>query len=160
MFINATQHTLNNEQIQAVAQNNMGQLFNLIDIIGKDRYNNIANDNGDASSEKLAKEIQTELESVILSIRGKSNSLTHDAQKYNLPVSEETIYIHFPLSSPRVMAAFFKWYGSLTTEGNHMNYRDFEVWKNVEIVFSYTKRNIVEEGNTKKVVFSFEKFLK
>jgi hypothetical protein len=130
-FINFTQHTLTPEQMEAAKA--MGAK-EIIHISNPPRFN----DNG-VNSHQIADDIAEKIAELI--------------------GDDETAIVHFPISSPYVMALFWRKYGSSPTEPN---------WKVVtekaKFVFSHTDRVTVEEPQpdgsvVKKSVFKFKKFV-
>ena len=144
-FINFTQHDLTNEQIAAAREMGAVAIINAKDALPN--FSEIANDDGNTDSADKAMQIAE----AIVALAGK-----------------EPAIVHFPVSSPRVQAAFWRQYEYFS----HPTYADirsekFKVWEKVRkcrFVFSHTTRVSQDlpqpDGTVKKTtVFKFEKFV-
>ena len=148
-FINFTQHALTPEQIEAAKAMGATEIINAKYLL--ENFADIANDNGNdnifypfCKAGKIAEAIAT-------------------------LVGEERAIIHFPISSPRVQAAFWTLLAGMKFLTNYGDIRpeDFKVWGKVEkcsFVFSHTRRVSKDvpqpDGSVKKTtVFKFEKFV-
>ena len=145
-FINFTQHALTPEQIEAARAMGATEIVNAKDALAN--FSEIANDDGNVDAVRQANEIAK----AIAALAGK-----------------EPAFIHFPISSPRVQAAFWTLHahwGYPPTEED-ITSEDYEVWKKVwmcRFVFSHTRRVSQDvpqpDGSVKKTItFKFEKFV-
>jgi len=144
-FINFTQHALTPEQIEAAKALGAKEIINAKDVLPN--FAEIANDDGNTDSAYQAQKIAE----AIAALAGKGKAI-----------------VHFPVSSPRIQAAFWRKYEYFA----HPTYADsrsenFKVWEKVRecsFVFSHTSRSAQEvpqpDGTVKKTtVFKFEKFV-
>jgi hypothetical protein len=148
-FINFTQHNLTEEQVAAAREMGATEIVNAKDALAN--FAEIANDDGNDSI------VYTFLQA------GKI------AEAISTLVGEERAIIHFPISSPRVQAAFWSLLAHLQYLPSHAYIRpeDFKVWEKVRkccFVFSHTARVSQDvpqpDGSIKKTtVFKFEKFV-
>jgi hypothetical protein len=139
-FINFTQHNLTEEQIEAAKAMGATEIINAKDALAN--FSEIANDDGNADAFRQAHEIA---KAIVALTDGKP------------------AIIHFPISSPRVQAAFWRRYEYW---GNNPD--DYEIWwrkiRKCRFVFSHTARVSQDvpqpDGSVKKTtVFKFEKFV-
>jgi len=141
-FINFTQHTLTPEQVEAAKAMGATEIIDAKDILPN--FSEIANDDGDTNPADQANRIAE----AIVALTGK-----------------EPAFIHFPISSTRVQAAFWRFH-------EYWKYFIFETaeyktWKQVRkcrFVFSHTARISQDipqpDGSVKKTTtFKFEKFV-
>ena len=144
-FINFTQHALTPEQIEAARAMGATEIVDAKSVLAN--FAEIANDDGNVDAVRQANEIAK----AIAALAGK-----------------EPAFIHFPISSPRVQAAFWRQYeywGYPTYADIHSE--DYEMWKQVRkcrFVFSHTARVSQDvpqpDGSVKKTTtFRFEKFI-
>jgi len=144
-FINFTQHNLTEEQVEAAKAMGATEIVNAKEVLPN--FSDIANDDGNAYADYQAQRIAD----AIVALTG-----------------EEPAIIHFPISSPRVQAAFWRqhnYWSHPTYEDIHTE--NYEVWKKVRkcrFVFSHTARISQDvpqpDGSVKKTtVFKFEKFV-
>jgi len=144
-FINFTQHNLTEEQIEAAKAMGATEIINAKDILPN--FSEIANDDGETDAFRQAHAIAE----AIVALAGKGNAI-----------------VHFPISSPRVQAAFwrqFEYWGYPSYADIHSE--DYEMWKQVRkcrFVFSHTARVSQDvpqpDGSVKKTTtFRFEKFI-
>jgi hypothetical protein len=144
-FINFTQHNLTEEQVAAARKMGATEIINAKDVLAN--FPEIANDDGNVDAVRQANEIAK----AIVALAGKGDAI-----------------VHFPISSPRVQAAFwrqFEYWGYPSYADIHS--KDYEMWKQVrkqKFVFSHTARVSQDvpqaDGTVKKTtVFKFEKFI-
>jgi hypothetical protein len=144
-FINFTQHALTPEQIAAARKMGATEIVNAKDALAN--FSEIANDDGNVDAFRQADKIAE----AIVALAGKGDAI-----------------VHFPISSPRVQAAFWRQYeywGYPTYADIHTE--DYEMWKQVrkqKFVFSHTARVSQDvpqsDGSVKKTTtFKFEKFV-
>jgi len=144
-FINFTQHALTPEQIEAARAMGATEIVDAKSVLAN--FAEIANDDGNVDAVRQANEIAK----AIAAFAGK-----------------EPAFIHFPISSPRVQAAFwrqFEYWGYPSYADIHSE--DYEMWKQVRkhrFVFSHTARVSQDvpqpDGSVKKTTtFRFEKFI-
>jgi len=144
-FINFTQHALTPEQVEAAKEIGATEIVNAKEVLAN--FSEIANDDGNLDATRQAQQIAE----AIVALAGKGHAI-----------------VHFPISSPRVQAAFWR----LHEYWGHPNYADtrtdeYELWKKVRkcrFVFSHTSRISQDvqqpDGSVKKTtVFKFEKFV-
>jgi len=144
-FINFTQHNLTEEQIEAAKALGATEIIDAKSVLSN--FNDITNDDGNTDSAYQAQKIAE----AIVALAGKDNAI-----------------VHFPVSSPRVQASFWR----LHEYWAHPTYADtrsekFKVWEKVRkcrFVFSHTSRISQDiqqpDGSVKKTtVFKFEKFV-
>jgi hypothetical protein len=148
-FINFTQHNLTEEQIETAKALGATEIINAKDVLPN--FAEIANDNGDDSiiysfyqAGKIAE--------AIVSLAGN-----------------EPAIIHFPISSPRVQAAFWTLLAGMEFfqakyPHKHENFKVWEKVRKCRFVFSHTARISKDlpqpDGSVKKAtVFKFEKFV-
>jgi hypothetical protein len=118
-FINFTQHNLTEEQIEAAKAMGATEIINAKDILPN--FSEIANDDGDTNPAHQANRIAE----AIGALAGKGDAI-----------------VHFPVSSPRVQAAFwrqFEYWGYPSYADIHSE--DYEMWKqfrNCRFVLSHT----------------------
>jgi hypothetical protein len=147
-FINFTQHDLTNEQIAAAREMGATEIINAKDVLPN--FSEIANDDGNVDPAYQANRIAE----AIVALAGK-----------------KTAFIHFPISSPRVQAAFWRLYEFWRHPSpSYADTRtdEYELWQNVRkccFVFSHTVRASQDvqqpDGSVKKTtVFKFEKFVR
>jgi hypothetical protein len=137
-FINFTQHTLTPEQMEAAKTMGATEIIN---ISNPPRFN----DDG-VNSYKVVNEIAEEIAKII--------------------GDDEVAVVHFPISSPYVMALFWNKYGSLKTRlvKGKVDPNWEIVVRRAVFVFSHTDRVMVEEPQpdgsvVKKSIFKFKKFM-
>jgi hypothetical protein len=144
-FINFTQHLLTPEQIEAARAMGAREIVNAKDVLAN--FTEISNDDGNVDAVRQANRIAGAIAAL---------------------VGNEDAIIHFPISSPRVQAAFwrqFEYWGYPSYADIHSE--DYEMWKQVrkqKFVFSHTARISQDvpqpDGSIKKTtVFKFEKFI-
>jgi hypothetical protein len=144
-FINFTQHNLTEEQVAAAHELGATEIVDAKSVLAN--FSQITNDDGNVDAVRQANEIAK----AIVALAGKGDAI-----------------VHFPISSPRVQAAFwrqFEYWGNPTYADIHTE--DYEVWKKVRkyrFVFSHTARVSQDvpqpDGSIKKsTVFKFEKFV-
>ena len=144
-FINFTQHALTPEQIEAARAMGATEIVDAKSVLAN--FAEIANDDGNVDAVRQANRIAE----AIVALAGKGDAI-----------------VHFPVSSPRVQAAFWRQYeywGYPTYADIHSE--DYEMWKQVRkhrFVFSHTARVSQDvpqpDGSVKKTTtFRFEKFI-
>ena len=144
-FINFTQHALTPEQIEAARAMGATEIVDAKSVMAN--FAEIANDDGNVDAVRQANEIAK----AIATLAGKGDAI-----------------VHFPVSSPRVQAAFwrqFEYWGYPSYADIHSE--DYEMWKQVRkhrFVFSHTARVSQDvpqpDGSVKKTTtFRFEKFI-
>jgi len=144
-FINFTQHSLTTEQIVAAREMGATEIVDAKSVLAN--FPEIANDDGNVDPVRQAHQIAE----AIAALAGKGDAI-----------------VHFPISSPRVQAAFwrqFEYWGYPSYADIHSE--DYEMWKQVrrhKFVFSHTARVSQDvpqaDGSVKKTtVFKFEKFV-
>jgi len=144
-FINFTQHALTPEQIEAAKAMGATEIVNAKDVLAN--FSEISNDDGNTDPIRQAQLIAK----AIAGLAG-----------------DERAIVHFPISSPRVQAAFWRlheYWKYPTYEDIHT--QDYEMWKQVRkhrFVFSHTARVSQDvpqpDGSIKKTTtFKFEKFV-
>jgi hypothetical protein len=145
-FINFTQHSLTPEQISA-AREQLGatEIIEVKTILSN--FDSIANDDGNVDAVRQANEIAK----AIVALAGKKPAI-----------------VHFPISSPRIQASFWRCYeywGNPTYAD--IRSEDYETWKKIRMyrfVFSYSARLTQDvpqaDGTVRKITtFKFEKFV-
>jgi len=141
-FINFTQHSLTEEQVAAARDMGATEIVNAKEALAN--FSDIANDDGNVDCASQAQRI---------------------AEAIAALAGEEQAIVHFPISSPRVQAAFWRlheYWKYFTFQG-----AEYETWKKVRkcrFVFSHTARVSQDvpqpDGSVKKTtVFKFEKFV-
>jgi len=145
-FINFTQHSLTEEQIEAARELGATEIINAKDVLAN--FSEIANDDGDTNPAHQAYRIAE----AIVALAGKGDAI-----------------VHFPVSSPRVQAAFWtlRAHWGYPPTKKDITSEDYEVWKKIWIcrfVFSHTARVSQDvpqpDGSVKKTTFfKFEKFV-
>jgi hypothetical protein len=144
-FINFTQHPLTDEQIRAAYELGANEIVSAKDVLTN--FNEIAIDDGNIDSDRQAQRIAE----AIVALAGK-----------------EPAIIHFPISSPRVQASFWRLYSYWEYPSYADKHSDaFKTWEKVRkcrFVFSHTSRISQDlpqpDGSVKKTtVFKFEKFV-
>jgi len=144
-FINFTQHSLTPEQIEAAKAMGAKEIINAKDVLPN--FAEIANDDGETDAVRQANEIAK----AIAALAGNEDAI-----------------VHFPVSSPRVQAKFwrqFEYWGYPSYADIHAS--EYKLWKKVRkctFVFSHTSRISQDlpqpDGSVKKTtVFKFEKFV-
>ena len=145
-FVNFTQHNLTEEQIEAAKAMGATEIINAKDVLAN--FSEIANDDGDTSPAHQANRIAE----AIVALAGKGDAI-----------------VHFPVSSPRVQAEFWKKYNYWGCPPNYSAFynKDYDTWVKIlkyRFVFSHTRRVSQDvpqpDGSVKKTItFKFEKFV-